>query len=173
MDEHDEQALTEALPALRRFARALCRDAAAADDLVQDALERALSRWHARRDDDALQPWLFSILYRRFLDQRRRSARWGRLYQLLAGAAEAAPAQAPSAERVHEERAQLAAFEALPAEQRALLAMVAVEGMAYRDAAVALGVPIGTVMSRLSRARATLRQATEGAARAPALRILK
>jgi RNA polymerase sigma-70 factor (ECF subfamily) len=174
MDDNDERQLRELLPGLRRFARSLCADAAAADDLVQETLERALSRWHARHDADALQPWLFSILYRRFLDERRRAARWGRLRVLFAGQAADQPELAPSPERVHAGREQLAAFARLPAEQRAVLLLVAVEGFGYREAAETLGVPIGTVMSRLSRARERLHAFDEGQRpAAPALRILK
>lgn len=146
----DEHALQALLPRLRRFARSLAGDAAAADDLVQAALERALCRWHSRRDADALQPWLFSILYRQFVDEHRRARRWQRVLALLGG--QDVPT-APSPEQVLAGRLQLAAF--------ALLQLVAVEGFSYRDAAAALGLPIGTVMSRLSRARDRLRAATE------------
>lgn len=174
MDEHEERELQALLPALRRFARSLCADAADADDLVQATLERALSAWRGRRDQAALQPWLFSILYRRFLDERRRAARWGRLRALFAGQAADQPELAPSPERVHAGREQLAAFARLPAEQRAVLLLVAVEGFGYREAAEALGVPIGTVMSRLSRARERLHAFDQGQRpAAPALRILK
>lgn len=171
MDEHDERELRDLLPALRRFARSLCADAAAADDLVQETLERALSRWHARRDAYALQPWLFSILYRRFLDERRRATRWARLRALFAGEADDAADTALSPERVHEGREHLAAFARLPAEQRGLLLLVAVEGFSYREAAAALGVPIGTVMSRLARARVQIKSYLDG--ERPALRRVK
>ncbi|WMJ71225.1 sigma-70 family RNA polymerase sigma factor [Stenotrophomonas sp. 24(2023)] len=164
MDELDDQRLRELLPALRRFARSLCHDASGADDLVQATLERALTRWRSRRDEEALKPWLFQILYRQFIDEQRRSTRWQRLVQLFGAPARDAE---PSAERVHDGRASLARFNQLPAEQRALLMLVAVEGLSYREAADALGVPIGTVMSRLSRARDRLRQLDEGPSRTP------
>ena len=174
MDGHEERELQALLPALRRFARSLYADAADADDLVQATLERALSAWRGRRDQAALQPWLFSILYRRFLDDRRRALRWNRLRALFAGQAEEEPALAPSPERVHAGREQLAAFARLPAEQRAVLLLVADEGFGYREVADTLGVPIGTVMSRLSRARERLHALDEGLHPAvPALRILK
>lgn len=155
MDASDDLRLRELMPRLRRFARSLCGNAAAADDLVQSALERAIRHWDARRDDAALESWLFAILYRRFVDEHRRQRRWRQALQLLG-----APGRddaAPSAERVHEGRAALAAFAALPEADRALLMLVSVEGFAYREAADVLGLPIGTVMSRLSRARARLR----------------
>lgn len=171
MDTFDDERLRALLPRLRRFARSLAADPATADDLVQATLERALRRWHTRREDDALQAWLFSILYRQFMDERRRAARWQRVVTLFA------PQQAstsPSAERVHDGRAQLAAFARLPVEQRALLMLVSVEGFSYREAADALGIPIGTVMSRLSRARDRLRALDEGTLDiTPALRVLK
>lgn len=174
MEPHDERDLQALLPALRRFARALCADAADADDLVQATLERALSAWHGRREQAALQPWLFSILYRRFLDERRRATRWGRLRALFVGQAAAEPELAPSPERVHAGREQLAAFAHLPAEQRTVLLLVAVEGFGYREVAQTLGIPVGTVMSRLSRARERLRAMHENRLpAAPALRILK
>ena len=160
MDALDDDALQALLPRLRRFARSLAGDPAAADDLVQATLERALRRWHSRRDAEALQPWLFSILYRQFVDEHRRARRWQRVLGLLG--AQDAPT-APSPEQVHADRLQLAAFARLPAEQRALLLLVAVEGFSYREAADTLGVPIGTVMSRLSRARDRLRAAADEA----------
>jgi RNA polymerase sigma-70 factor (ECF subfamily) len=172
MDEHEERQLQETLPALRRFARTLCADAADADDLVQAALERALSAWRSRRQVDALQPWLFSILYRRFIDERRRQARWSRLRALFSAQAADEPESVPSPERVHAGRERLAAFACLPVEQRAVLLLVAVEGFGYREAAEALGVPMGTVMSRLSRARERLR-ALDNECTAPALRVMK
>jgi RNA polymerase sigma-70 factor (ECF subfamily) len=160
MDALDDDALQALLPRLRRFACSLAGDPASADDLVQATLERALRRWHSRRDAEALQPWLFSILYRQFVDEHRRARRWQRVLGLL-GAHDAPTA--PSPEQVHADRLQLAAFARLPAEQRALLLLVAVEGFSYREAADTLGVPIGTVMSRLSRARDRLRAAADEA----------
>lgn len=170
MDDLDEARLGELIPRMRQFARALSHDPAAADDLVQATLERALRAWTSHRAQDALQPWLFSILYRQFVDEQRRAKRWKRLLELVGKGDEQ---HSPSAERVNEGRAALAAFGALPIEQRAILLLVSVEGFSYREAADTLGVPIGTVMSRLSRAREKLRQLSDGSATAPALRLLK
>lgn len=170
MDELDEDRLHELIPRLRQFARALSRDATAADDLVQATLERALRAWSSRSKQDALQSWLFSILYRQFIDEQRRARRWRRLLDVVGVADEP---HAPSAERVNEGRDTLAAFAELPDEQRAILLLVGVEGFSYREVADALKVPIGTVMSRLSRARDKLRRLSEGRASTPALRILK
>lgn len=171
MDTFDDERLLALLPRLGRFARSLAGDVAGADDLVQATLERALRRWDTRREDDALQAWLFSILYRQFIDERRRAARWQRVVALF-GPQQAATS--PSAERVHEGRALLSAFAQLPAEQRALLMLITVEGFSYSEAADALGLPIGTVMSRLSRARERLRAMDEGKINpTPLLRVLK
>jgi len=165
----EDDRLRALIPRLWRFARALAGDAAAADDLVQNTLERALRRWGSRRDDDALQAWLFAILYRQFLDETRRARRWQRLLGLLAASP---PPLAPSPEHVHGDRAVLAQFGQLAPEHRAVLMLVAVEGFSYQQTAAALGIPIGTVMSRLSRARERLRTLGEGNT-TPALRRLK
>lgn len=164
-----DQALREQLPALRRYARWLARDAHAADDLVQSALERALTHWDRRRDEDALRPWLFAIVYRRFLDGQRRSQRYAGVLALLGASAE----PQPSAERETIARTALEALALLPPEQRSLLIWISVEGLSYREVAAILQVPIGTVMSRLSRARAAFRLLSEGEAAAPALRVMK
>lgn len=170
MDDLDEARLGELIPRLRQFARSLTRDPTSADDLVQATLERALRAWLSRRKQEALQPWLFSILYRQFIDEQRRAKRWRRLLELVGVADDH---HAPSAERVNEGRAALAAFDELPAEQRAILLLVSVEGFSYREVADALAIPIGTVMSRLSRAREKLRQISDERVAAPALRLLK
>ena len=168
-DPRIDEALRTMLPRLRRFALWLARDVHAADDLVQSAVERALSRWHTRRDDESLRSWLFAILYRLFLDGKRRATR----YAALLGSLHDEEPTWPSAERVTEAHATLSAFAALPVEQRSLLLWVSVEGLSYQEVADILQVPIGTVMSRLSRARRALRQMGEGETRAPALRLLK
>ena len=170
MDELDEERLHALIPRLRQFARGLSRDAANADDLVQATLERALRAWSSRHKEGALQSWLFSILYRQFIDEQRRAKRWRRVLDVVGLADDL---HAPSAERVNEGRDTLAVFAGLPAEQRALLLLVSVEGFSYREAAEALDVPVGTVMSRLSRARDKLRQLADGRASTPTLRILK
>lgn len=168
-DPKIDDALRPMLPRLRRFALWLARDEHAADDLVQSTIERALSKWHARRDDESVRAWLFSILYRLFLDGKRRSSRYARLLGML-GREE--PTW-PSAERVAVAHSTLAAFASLPVEQRSLLIWITVEGMSYQEVADILEVPIGTVMSRLSRARRALRRLGEGIPETPALRLLK
>ncbi|HEX7817587.1 RNA polymerase sigma factor [Dyella sp.] len=156
MNRIEDDDLRELLPALRRFALWLARDASAADDLVQTCMEKALSRWTSRREE-ALKPWLFSILYRQFVDDKRRARRWGRLLDAFGWNDEP---QEPSAEDTYAARSALASFEQLSDDQRAVLLMVTVEGLSYEETAAALDIPIGTVMSRLSRARKAYRELT-------------
>ncbi|MDN7718924.1 sigma-70 family RNA polymerase sigma factor [Burkholderia gladioli] len=165
-----DDSLRELLPRLRRFALWLTRDVHAADDLVQTTLERALIHWADRRDEHALRSWLFTILYRQFLDSRRSAKRYA---WLLGRLGEDDEPQWPSAENQVEARSMLDAFAKLTAEQRSLLLLVAVEGFSYREVAELLDVPIGTVMSRLSRARAALRALGDGETSAPKLRLMK
>lgn len=170
MHDVDDQ-LRELLPRLRRFAVSLTRDPSSADDLVQSSLEKALSSWSRKRPEGDLRAWLFSILYRQFLDAHRRSRRYSRMLEFFTG--DTHDPHTPSAERTIMAQTTLQAFEGLSAEQRALLLAVSVEGLSYKEAALMLGVPIGTVMSRLSRARQALRLLSEGEITTPALRILK
>ncbi len=156
MNRIDDDELRELLPSLRRFALWLARDPADADDLVQACIERALSRWSTRRGDASLKAWLFAILHRQFIDQRRRAGRWRNVLVMLGGE----PGAAPSAEETFVARSSLEAFDALAVDHRAVLLLVVVEGLPYQDAAHALGVPVGTVMSRLSRARDAYRKLT-------------
>lgn len=170
MNDVDDQ-LREVLPRMRRFAVSLTRDYSSADDLVQSSLEKALSAWDSKRPDGDLRAWLFSILYRQFLDAHRRSRRYSRMLELFTGNSH--DPHTPSAERTIVAQTTLQAFESLSAEQRALLLAVSVEGLSYKEVALMLDVPIGTVMSRLSRARQALRLLSEGEITTPALRILK
>jgi RNA polymerase sigma factor (sigma-70 family) len=146
------------IPALRRFAFALVRDHAAADDLVQDTLERALQHWSSRRDDGDLRAWLFTILRNLHVGSHRQASRRGWTLSIddvdlpKEGGQEAAV-------EVHD---VLAAVDHLPEEQKSLLLLIGVEDFSYDEAARILGLPIGTVMSRLSRARRRLRSIVEG-----------
>ena len=151
------------IPGLRRYAYALLHgDREGADDLVQDSLERALSCWHQRRTDGDLHGWLFTILYHRFVTDRRRQRRdvgHSSLTEIL-------EAEQPRVEGRQEgalaHRDLLRGFAELPEEQRSVLLLIAVEGFSYRETARVLGLPIGTVMSRLSRGREHLRQYMNG-----------
>jgi RNA polymerase sigma-70 factor, ECF subfamily len=160
----DPTELLEAhIPGLRRYAYALLRgDREGADDLVQDALERALSCWHQRRADGDLRGWIYTILYHRFVTDRRRQRRdLGHRSSM-----EILEVEQPDVEGRQEgalvHRDLLRGFAELPEEQRAVLLLVALEDFSYREAARVLGVPIGTVMSRLSRGRENLRQYMNG-----------
>jgi RNA polymerase sigma-70 factor (ECF subfamily) len=138
------------IPALRRYAFALLRDREAADDLVQDTLERALSRWLLRHRGSSLRAWLFTIQHNLFIDQVRQRRRRG--VQVGEEALERmAEPSAPSGRDV------LDALDILPDEQRAVLLLVGVEDMTYEEAARVLAIPVGTVMSRLNRGRDKLR----------------
>jgi RNA polymerase sigma factor (sigma-70 family) len=166
----DADALLEPLiPALRRYAYALLRDHDAADDLVQDTLERALSRWRLRRPDGDLRAWLFTIQRNLFVNawrQRRRRGPHATLDDV------APPGVAAQQEAGLEVQDVLAALDQLPEEQKSLLLLIGVEDFSYDDAARILGLPIGTVMSRLSRARQRLRAILE-TGRATLLRRVK
>jgi RNA polymerase sigma-70 factor (ECF subfamily) len=149
------------IPALRRYARALMRDRAAADDLVQDCLERAVSRWHQRRDA-SVRAWLFTILHNLAVTQFRQATARGRHMPIddAAGEQELVSAAAQEQRLIYQD--VLSKLARLPEEQRAVLLLVAVEDLSYADAAVVLNVPVGTVMSRLSRARERLQQEMDG-----------
>jgi RNA polymerase sigma-70 factor (ECF subfamily) len=118
MNDVDDQ-LRELLPRMRRFAVSLTRDPSSADDLVQSSLEKALSAWSSKRPDGDLRAWLFSILYRQFLDSHRRSRRYSRMLELFTGGKE--DHFEPSVERTVVAQTTLQAFERLNTEQRALL----------------------------------------------------
>jgi RNA polymerase sigma-70 factor, ECF subfamily len=156
----DQAALIEALiPGLRRFAASLLRgNRDGADDLVQDCLERALSRWELRRAEGDLRGWLYTILYHRFLSDQQRRKRRGVPDALTEIAEASLPGIAGEQDAALERRDLLRAFATLPEEQRSVLLLIAVEDLSYEEAAQVLGVPIGTVMSRLSRGRERLRQ---------------
>jgi RNA polymerase sigma-70 factor (ECF subfamily) len=143
------------LSPLRRYARSLTRDETQAEDLVQDTLVRAYERHGSFRSGGNLRGWLLSMLHNTFIDGRRRyMAEARRLEQAAALAETAAPPAQESQIRFQQVQA---AFLQLPLEQRAALHLVAIEGLPYQEAADALGIPVGTLMSRLGRARATLR----------------
>ncbi len=149
------QLIEPLIPALRRYARTFLRDAAAADDLVQDTLERAISRWHQRRPDGNARTWLFTILHNLAVNRLRQAARRGSTLPIED--AEETEIGTPSTQedelRVHD---ILAAVNRLPDDHRSVLLLVSVEDLSYAEAARVLDVPIGTVMSRLARARARL-----------------
>src|SRR5579883_3296190 len=129
------------IPRLRRYARALTRDATQADDLVQSCLLRAIAKQHLWQPGTDLRAWLFTILHNQHVNNVRRGVREG---TAVAGDA----LQLRDLER---------ALAQLPAEQRQVILLVGLEGMRYEEVATVLGIPIGTVRSRLSRGRESLR----------------
>jgi len=160
----DQATLIEGhIPGLRRFACALLRgDRESADDLVQDCLERALSSWHLRRNQGDVRGWLYTILYNRFLSEQHRRRR-RRAHGAVLDVAEAElPGVEGGQDSALAHRDLLRALAALPEEQRSVLVLIAVEDLSYEEAARVLGVPIGTVMSRLSRGRDRLRHYMNG-----------
>ena len=145
------------IPALRRYARALTGNAAAADDLVQDCLERTISRWHQRRDDGDTRAWMFTILHNLAVNRMRQTVRRGRHVE-LEDVDESTMAEPAHQEDGMRETDIMAAVNRLPEDQRSVLLLISVEELSYADAARVLDVPIGTVMSRLARARDRLRR---------------
>ena len=156
---NDMMLLVEPLiPALRRYARSLLGERAAADDLLQDCLERAITRWHQRRGDGDVKTWLFTILHNLAISQLRQSARRGRHVE-LDEVSETVVARPPTQEAGLQHRDLLNALGTLPEEQRSVLLLVSVEDLSYAETARVLDIPIGTVMSRLARAREKLARA--------------
>jgi RNA polymerase sigma-70 factor, ECF subfamily len=165
-----ESLITQQIPRLRRYARALTGDRAAADDLVQDTLERALSRFHLWRQGSDLRAWLFTIMHNVFVNQVRSRAR--RYHESLETEPAAEAVRAPEPDWI-ELRDIANALSRLPHEQRAVVLLVGLEQFTYDEAARVLDVPIGTVMSRLSRARERLRALLGGDFKAAALKVVK
>lgn len=157
MDDREIRAeLVKLIPRLRQFALALTGSRADGDDLVQDALERALKHLHSWRVGTRLDSWLFRIAQNAWIDQTR--SRRARLKVVVddpdADAAGIDGAAAMTAALTLQKALQV--LSSLPEEQRAVVALVQIEGYSYREAGEILGVPEGTVTSRLGRARAAL-----------------
>jgi RNA polymerase sigma-70 factor (ECF subfamily) len=157
------------LPRLRRFALALAGSRDLADDVLQTACEKALGRLEQFTPGTRLDSWMFQIVRTTFIDHIRRQQRRQHA-DLTPDLAESLPSDA----RIHEQtaaRADLAIVRAeiaqLPHEQREVLALITIEGLSYQDAANMLGVPIGTIMSRLSRARKKLARALDAPSAGP------
>jgi RNA polymerase sigma factor (sigma-70 family) len=165
----DSRAILTVIPHLRRYARALLGDRAAADDLVQDTLERAWSRlgqWHSGSD---LRAWLFGIMHNLRVDQLRRPMLPTHSldeedYEL--------PTRSTQSDNL-EVRDIASALSQLPDEQREVLLLVALEEMSYAEIAATLGIPPGTVMSRLSRGREALRLIMAGQQPTTRLRVVR
>jgi RNA polymerase sigma-70 factor, ECF subfamily len=151
--------ITVLIPALRRYARALQRDFVAADDLVQDCLCRALAKIHLWQRGTNLRVWLFTILHNQHVSEARRVMRRG----IGVAVEDAAPPLAVAADALSlmQLRDLQRAIDCLPEAQRQAILLVGLDGMEYEDAAAVLGIPAGTLRSRLFRARARLRELTE------------
>lgn len=154
-DSELRKEIVTVIPRMRRFARGLAGNSADADDLVQVALEKALTRLHQFQPGTRLDSWLFRILQTSFLDARRKAARSGEEQDMEALVNLADPT-ATTADRAVRLRDVDRALATLPDDQRVIIMSVLVEGNSYKEAADQLQLPIGTVMSRLSRARRTL-----------------
>ncbi|RVT94884.1 sigma-70 family RNA polymerase sigma factor [Sphingomonas crocodyli] len=159
--------IVQHLAALRRYARSLTRDVSAADDLVQQAMLNALEKRERFDPSRPLKPWLLAIVHNEFVSRIRRRAAEQRSLAEIEDAVPAVDEGGPELNLFLREVADR--FAALPDPQREVLHLVAIEGLGYREAADVLGLPIGTVMSRLSRARAALREPLEGK---PGLRLV-
>lgn len=148
------------IPRLRRYARALTGRPDAADDLVQDTLERALDKWRFWQRGRDLRPWLFAIMHNLHVDSRRRDARvdFRDADQLPI------PVQRAEQDDALELRDLDRALALLPLDLRVVLLLVGLEDLSYAEVARALGIPEGTVMSRLSRARSRLKAILAGEA---------
>ena len=166
-----ESLIVDEIPALRRYARALCRDPDVADDLVQETLMRAVSRrklWIGHRK---MRPWLFTILHNIFVNSLR--SRHGlEIHEAAAGKSDSAVSEQDA-----DYLCTLSDFEQalyrLSAEQREVLLLVGLEQLSYRQVSRVTGVPVGTVMSRLSRAREQLSRGLQGEIRLTNIKRVK
>ncbi len=161
-DDTTRQELIALIPRLRRFARVLTGNQADADDVVQACLEKAMLNWDQWQPGTRLDSWVFRIARNHWIDDRRRAHNRmghddiGEMLDLAGDDGQAVVEANDTARMVR------AAVDSLPPEQRDVVALVMLEEMSYREAADALGLPIGTVMSRLSRAKAALAKRMSG-----------
>lgn len=163
--------IQDQIPRLRRYARALLRDSTRADDLVQDTLERAWGRFSLWRRGSDLRAWLFTIMHNNFVNQIR-SAQARQDEFIWDGDDPEIPVRATQNDGL--EMGDLHhAIAQLPSEYREVVLLVGLEQMKYEEVAKVLGVPLGTVMSRLSRGRERLRALLEGNPSLPHLRRVK
>ncbi len=157
------------IPRLRRYARALVGDRYAADDLVQDTLERAWNKLHLWRQGSDMRAWLFAIMHNVFVNQARSRRQDIERHMEELPVIAVRGTQGQQLELMEVDRA----LRALPPDQREVLLLVAVEQLTYDETSRALDVPIGTVMSRLSRGRERLRQLTAGGPGSSPLKVVK
>lgn len=166
--------LMEHVPRLRRYARALVHNRELADDLVQDTLERALRHAGQYHEGSDLRAWLFTIMHNAFANQMRGAGMRAVHVPMDDDALTDADWRvAPGPSGSLEVRDLDYALQRLPAEQREVVLMVGLESMSYAEVALALGVPIGTVMSRLSRGRERLRMLMAGVKPEARLKVVR
>ncbi|TMI01009.1 MAG: sigma-70 family RNA polymerase sigma factor [Betaproteobacteria bacterium] len=165
---NEAERLVELIPRLRRYARALVGDRASADDLVQDTLERAWAKLHLYRRGTDLRAWLFTVMHNVHVNKVRATRVTDTLEDELPELAQRASQGDALLVRDLDR-----AIARLPTEQRSVLLLVTLEEMSYEEVAHALGIPIGTVMSRLSRAREKLRAMMLGQGAAAKLKVVK
>ena len=156
---------------MRRYARSLLRDRDAADDLVQDSLERALSRMERWTTGDSPRRWLFTIMHHLFVDQLRRTKRHVQIVAMMPETIERGRHLPSRIEKIAS-REVLEALQKIVPDRRAALTLVAVEGFSYAEAANVLGVPAGTLMSRLARGREDLRVILDDASRRKMIKVV-
>lgn len=149
--------LNDVLPALRRFALSLTRNQDRADDLVQDSVERALIKAHYFEPGSNLRSWMFTLCRRVFLNQIRKQKTQGASVE-LDDAPQACVAADPIQDKSMECSDVVAGFHRLPMRDKVVLSLIAIEGLKYEEAARVLDIPVGTVRSRLSRARTRLKE---------------
>jgi len=164
----DAERMVELIRRLRRYARALVGERAGADDLVQDTLERAWAKLHLYRPGSDLRAWLFTVMHNVHVNKIRASRSADPLDDEMPELAQRAPQGDALLVRDLDRSIAL-----LPPEQRAVLLLVTLEEMSYEDVARTLGIPMGTVMSRLSRAREKLRAMMHGQPPSARLKIVK
>lgn len=157
--------LQACIPALRRYALVLLRDQQGVDDLVHDCLVQALTHMRTRRKDADIRPWLFSIMHNLFISQKRRDRVRGRSVS-IEFMVEVANTRSMGVHATQEDRLRwrdlLRGLSKLPLELRQVITLVTIEELSYAVVSEILGIPIGTVMSRLSRGRERLRQVMAG-----------
>jgi RNA polymerase sigma-70 factor (ECF subfamily) len=150
------RALEAEIPRLRRYARALTRDTTAADDLVQECMVRGVAKQHLWMEGTDLRAWLFTIMHNQYVNTVRRGAREG--VAVSVRDTEPSLQLAASQDKGLELRDLDRAMAKLPEEQRSVILLVGLEGMCYETVAEMMGIPVGTVRSRLSRGREALRR---------------
>lgn len=164
-----DSALIAQIPRLRRYARALTRDVVRADDLIQDTLERAWQKRGLWRRGSNLRAWLFTIMHNVHVNQCKAQ---DRMVEVTIDTAELA-AKTPTAEQTADIKDIEEGLARLPLEMREVLLLVCLEQFTYAEAARVLGIPTGTVMSRLSRGRERLRCWIEGGPQSTGLKVVQ